>query len=232
MLPLFLLACAQGSALPVLPFPCPLTRLVIWWVMDTFAGTRTRASVYGHFVVLLPSGARKLCPIKVEVCASVSISVSASNCSRKRLMANGNYNLRQRAAKDSTAASWATCRSSTQVSIRCTSLCLYGENLPTHMLPYPLPLSHFVPPSSFVLEVAFSSRFSFNPLLARSLKCGWRHDEATCRVPPSAICKRCQTCHVGVAWAKHIELVSCLSCPIQLIKLQQSGQCGVWVMCE
>lgn len=150
MLPLFLLACAQGSSFPT------FRRLVIWWVMETFAGSRTRASVYGHFVVLLPSAARKLCPIKVEVCASVS--VSASNCSRKRLMANGNYNLRQRAAKNSSAASWATCRSSTQVSIRCTSLCLYGENLPAHVFPFHLslpasPAFFLCPWSRFQLQV-------------------------------------------------------------------------------
>lgn len=209
MLPLFLLACAQGSALPLLP-PPTLTRLVIWWVMETFAGFRTRASVYGHFVVLLPSAARKLCPIKVEVCASVSVSVAASNCSRKRLMANGNYNLRQRVAKDSSAASWATCRSSTQVSIRCTSLCLYGENLPAHMFPtLSSCLSSLLPLSLKSLSASGSASAS-TLCLARSLKCGWRHDEATCRVPPSAICKRCQTCHVGVAGAIHIELVSCL----------------------
>jgi len=37
-------------------------------------GLGCRASVYGHFVVLLPSAARKLWAIKVEVCASVFIS--------------------------------------------------------------------------------------------------------------------------------------------------------------
>lgn len=108
------LICCPFFCLPApkeVPSPCPTPHRAghLMSYGDVGDGTRTRASVYGHFVVLLPSGARKLCPIKVEVCASVSVfvsvSVSAFSCSRKRLMANGNYNLRQRAAKDSSAAS-------------------------------------------------------------------------------------------------------------------------------
>jgi len=99
LLPLFWLPALKNKT----PLP-PVSSSIIWaawqqrWSFDELwrRCLGCRASVYGHIVVLLPSAARKLWAIKVEVCASVSSFPSLNGLlqPRKRLMANGNYNLR------------------------------------------------------------------------------------------------------------------------------------------
>jgi len=75
LLPLFWLPALKNKT----PLP-PVSSSIIWaawqqrWSFDELwrRCLGCRASVYGHIVVLLPSAARKLWAIKVEVCASVS----------------------------------------------------------------------------------------------------------------------------------------------------------------